>query len=135
MQEYIKIEIGRMLLEGVSEEGIRAVVKDMEEHPWLYPTHDDMSDALHYAAFVEYGYPPIDEVKTVESTIEKKRVTYHWIDATGQPRVTAEDDDMEELQTYIEQCRLKPTGYPIYVHQFIEGSIVTPITDEGHLLK
>jgi hypothetical protein len=58
--EWLKIDIGRMLSEGISEAGIRCVVEAMKEVP------TDFGD-LHYAAFVEYGVREDDNV--VEGTV------------------------------------------------------------------
>ncbi len=53
--EWLKLDIGRMLLEGISEAGIACVVEAMKEIP------TEMGD-LSYAAFVEYGRRPEENV-------------------------------------------------------------------------
>jgi hypothetical protein len=64
MNEAMKIEIGRMLQEGVSDEGIQAVVEDWKRQVSINPY-------ATYAAFVEYGLPLIDQSKVVEGSIIK----------------------------------------------------------------
>lgn len=61
MTEAMKIEIGRMLQEGVSDEGIQVVMDAWKRQRAINP----------YAAFVEYGLPPIDQSKIVEGSIVK----------------------------------------------------------------
>ena len=57
----MKLEIGRMLLEGVSDEGIKVVIDAWKRQRAINP----------YAAFVEYGLSPIDQSKVVEGSIVK----------------------------------------------------------------
>lgn len=66
MNEAMKIEIGRMLQEGVSDEGIQAVVEDWKRQVAINPF-------TAYGAFVEYGLPPIDQSKVVEGSIVKDK--------------------------------------------------------------
>ena len=61
ISEAMKLEIGRMLGEGLSIEGIQ-VVMEAWQNARVNPT-------ASYAAYVEYGYPPIDTSKTVEGSI------------------------------------------------------------------
>jgi len=51
LTEAMKIEVGRMLREGVSDEGIKAVI---QWHPYPEMIFSDAS----YAPFIEYGKPP-----------------------------------------------------------------------------
>ncbi len=72
MNEAMKIEVGRMRQEGVSDEGIQAVVDDWKRQVSINPF-------TAYGAFVEFGLPPIDPNKTVEGSIvepitDKKRL-------------------------------------------------------------
>lgn len=73
MQEELKIEIGRMLQEGVSDEGIQAVVeywkREMSINPFTCP-----SPSAIYAQYVEYGLPPLDPNKTVEGSLAEQPV-------------------------------------------------------------
>ncbi len=62
LPEWLKLEIGRMLLEGVSDEGIQVVVDNWKRERAINPF-------TAYAAFVEYGLPPVDNSKTVEGSI------------------------------------------------------------------
>jgi hypothetical protein len=58
----------------------------------------------------------------------KHNTVYHWVDLKEQPRISYADDanDMAELSAYIEQCKIRPTGHPIYVYASVEGSITEP---------
>ncbi len=62
----MKLEVGRMLLEGVSDEGIKAVVDDWKRQMSINPY-------ATYAAFVEYGLPPMDPNNVVEGSIVKEQ--------------------------------------------------------------
>jgi hypothetical protein len=63
--DEIKLEIGRMLREGLSEAGIKCVVD-----AW-----DHATDTLRYATFVEYGTHP-------ESNVVEGSVVYPVTDET-----------------------------------------------------
>jgi len=63
MIDDMKIEVGRMLMEGISLEGIQIVMD-----AWMKARVNP--DSL-YASFVEFGLPPLDPDKTVEGSLVK----------------------------------------------------------------
>lgn len=79
LTEEQKLEIGRMLREGVSDEGIRAVVDAWQLSKGEYlQTYQYIMHEAHrptYAFYVEFGLPPIDESKTVEGSIALKELS------------------------------------------------------------
>jgi hypothetical protein len=71
------------------------------------------------------------------STNATQNIIYHWIDKTGQPRIAQEEDtlSMAALRAHIQQQLASPSGHPILVQSFAEGSLVEPITDPTKLLE
>jgi hypothetical protein len=67
-----KLEVGRMLREGVSDDGINAVVQS-----WV-------NAGARYATYVEYGKPWIKVTKTVEGSITPVIDETHQL-TEGQP--------------------------------------------------
>ena len=62
MDDEMKIEIGRMLMEGVSLEGIQVVMD-----AWMKAR--SVNPDSPYASFTEIGLPPLDPDKTVEGSL------------------------------------------------------------------
>jgi len=58
----MKLEIGRMLQEGVSDLGIKVVIDAWKRQRAIDPH-------ATYAAYTEYGLPPINPNKTVEGSL------------------------------------------------------------------
>lgn len=90
----MKLEVGRMLLEGVSDEGIQVVVDNWKRERAINPF-------TAYAAFVEYGLPPIDNSKTVEGSIVLAANEYRC-DICGNvyEKAVTDDEAMAETKSY-----------------------------------
>lgn len=101
--DEMKIEIGRMLIEGISEEGIKVVVDAWMKARSVNP------DSL-YASFVEIGLPPLDPDKTVEGSLVKDNTEYYCaLCGNIYTKEWSDEEAMEETHTYwpgvdMEQC-------------------------------
>ncbi len=68
----MKLEIGRMLQEGVSDLGIQVVIDAWKRQRAINPFANALDGWVAdrtYAAYVEYGLPSIDPAKTVEGSL------------------------------------------------------------------
>lgn len=91
MTEAMKIEIGRMLQEGVSDEGIKVVMDAWKRQRAINP----------YAAFVEYGLLPIDPNKTVEGSIVLAANEYRCaMCGNVYLKAVSDEEAMTETNTY-----------------------------------
>lgn len=121
LSEDQKSEVGRMIIEGVSPEGIQAVMD-----AWVKAR---LEQDVKYDLRVEYGFTPIDETKTIEGSLVEVRVPTHIIHWQNDMLMTFDQfgEQMPEYQGVYEETinKIPPEYHHLIERQQWSGTIVT----------